>query len=138
MADECQAAGSINIELGQDICKASSTYVNNVMTSCIKLLTFSMYSTVGGLFVICQCFHCFDSCLKILSLIKLLSLTNLLTYVICSLIQTTSTTHSSSVITLKRPLNPSRLQVTNRSLYHSDPDLWNTLFEELVFIILVT
>ena len=46
-------------------------------------------------------------------------------------IQTTSTTRSSSVITLKRPHNPSRLQITNRSFYHSAPVLWNAFPKEL-------
>jgi hypothetical protein len=46
-------------------------------------------------------------------------------------IQTTSTTRSSSVLTLKRPHNPSRLQITNRSFYHSAPVLWNAFPKEL-------
>ena len=46
-------------------------------------------------------------------------------------IQTTCTTRSSSVITLKRPHNPSRLQIINRSFYHSAPVLWNALPKEL-------
>jgi hypothetical protein len=42
-------------------------------------------------------------------------------------VQSTSTTRSSSVITLKRPYNPSRLKVSSRSFYHSVPALWNAL-----------
>jgi hypothetical protein len=38
---------------------------------------------------------------------------------------------SPSVITLKRPHNPSRLLITNRSFYHSAPVLWNALPKEL-------
>jgi hypothetical protein len=46
-------------------------------------------------------------------------------------VQSTSTTRSSSVITLKRPYNPSNLKVSDRSFYHSAPALWNTLPKEL-------
>ena len=46
-------------------------------------------------------------------------------------IQSTSTTRSSSVITLKRPYNPSRLKISDRSFYHSAPALWNSLPKEL-------
>ena len=43
-------------------------------------------------------------------------------------VQSTSTTdRSSSVITLKRPYNPSNLKVSDRYFYHSAPALWNTL-----------
>jgi hypothetical protein len=42
-------------------------------------------------------------------------------------VQSTSTICSSSVITLKRPYNPSRLEVPCRSFYRSVPSLWNTL-----------
>jgi hypothetical protein len=45
-------------------------------------------------------------------------------------VQSTSTICSSSVITLKRPYNPSRLKVSSRSFYHSAPALWNTLPKE--------
>jgi hypothetical protein len=44
-------------------------------------------------------------------------------------VQSTSTTHSSSVITPKRPYNPSWLKFSNRSFYHSAPALWNTLLK---------
>jgi hypothetical protein len=46
-------------------------------------------------------------------------------------IRTTSTTRSSSVIALKRPHNPSRLKITNKSFCHSAPVLWNALPKEL-------
>ena len=46
-------------------------------------------------------------------------------------VQSTSTTRSSSVITLKRPYNPSHLKVSDRSFYHSAPALWNSLPKEL-------
>ena len=46
-------------------------------------------------------------------------------------VQSTSTTRSSSVITLKRPYNPPNLKVSDRSFYHSAPALWNTLPKEL-------
>jgi hypothetical protein len=42
-------------------------------------------------------------------------------------IQSISTSRSSSVITLKRAYNPSRLKVSSRLFYHSAPSLWNTL-----------
>jgi hypothetical protein len=34
---------------------------------------------------------------------------------------------SSSLITLSRPSNQTRLRTTNRSLYHAAPALWNSL-----------
>jgi hypothetical protein len=43
--------------------------------------------------------------------------------------KSTSTTRSS-VITLKRLYNPSRLLVSSRSFYHSAPALWNILPKE--------
>jgi len=36
-------------------------------------------------------------------------------------------TRSSSLLTLNRPSNSSRLKITNRSFYHSAPILWNSL-----------
>ena len=36
-------------------------------------------------------------------------------------------TRSSSLITLARPSNPSRLKITSRSFYHAAPALWNSL-----------
>ena len=36
-------------------------------------------------------------------------------------------TRSSSLVTFNRPSNSSRLKITNRSVYHSAPALWNTL-----------
>jgi hypothetical protein len=69
---------------------------------------------------------------KILSITYKCIISNKPTYLRNMLtIQTTSTTRSSSVITLKRPHNPSRLQITNRSFYHSAPVLWNALPKEL-------
>ena len=44
-------------------------------------------------------------------------------------------TRSSSLVTLNRPSNPSHLQITNRSFYHTAPALWNRLpseFRQLV------
>ena len=40
-------------------------------------------------------------------------------------------TRSSSLVTLNRPSNPSHLQITNRSFYHTAPALWNRLPSEL-------
>ena len=40
-------------------------------------------------------------------------------------------TSSSSLITLNRPSNCSRLKITDRSFYHSAPALWNTLPPDL-------
>ena len=40
-------------------------------------------------------------------------------------------TRSSSLVTLNRPSNCSRLKITNRSFYHSAPALWNTLPPDL-------
>jgi hypothetical protein len=40
-------------------------------------------------------------------------------------------TCSSSLVTLNRPCNHSRLKITNRSLYLTDPDLWNSLPPDL-------
>jgi exonuclease III len=39
-------------------------------------------------------------------------------------------TRSSSLVTLNRPSNPSHLQITNRSFYHTAPALWNRLPSE--------
>jgi hypothetical protein len=47
-----------------------------------------------------------------------------------STVLSTCTTHSSSVITLMRPYNCSRLKVSSKSFYHSAPSLWNTLPKE--------
>ena len=41
-------------------------------------------------------------------------------------------TRSSSLVTLNRPSNCSRLKNTNRSFYHSAPALWNTLPPDLL------
>ena len=46
-------------------------------------------------------------------------------------VQSTSTTRSSSVITLKRPPIISRLKHSNRSFYVSAPVLWNSLPKDL-------
>ena len=40
-------------------------------------------------------------------------------------------TRSSSVVTLNRPSNNSRLKITNRSFYHTAPALWNSLPPDL-------
>jgi hypothetical protein len=40
-------------------------------------------------------------------------------------VQSTSTTRSTFVITLKCPYNPSSFKISNRSYYHSNPALWN-------------
>jgi hypothetical protein len=58
---------------------------------------------------------------KCLVLNKPTYLRNLLT------IQSTFTSRSSTVITLKRPYNPSRRKISDRSFYHSAPALWNSL-----------
>jgi len=42
-------------------------------------------------------------------------------------VQQTRSTRSSDVVTLQRPANPSRLQITDRSFYHHAPALWNNL-----------
>ena len=39
-------------------------------------------------------------------------------------IQPTHSTRSSAVVTLQRPSNPSRLEITDRSFYHQAPALW--------------
>jgi hypothetical protein len=70
---------------------------------------------------------------KILSIIHKCIVSNRPTYLRNMLtIQTTSTTRSSSVITLKRPHNPSLLRITNKCFYHSAPVLWNALPKELL------
>jgi hypothetical protein len=46
-------------------------------------------------------------------------------------LQSSRSTRSSSVVTLTRPSNPSRLKITNRSFYHTAPALWNNLPTEL-------
>jgi hypothetical protein len=46
-------------------------------------------------------------------------------------LQSSHSTRSSSVVTLARPSNPSRLKLTNRSFYHTAPALWNNLPIEL-------
>jgi hypothetical protein len=40
-------------------------------------------------------------------------------------------THSSSIVTLARPSNPSRIKLMNRSFYHTATALWNNLPIEL-------
>ena len=40
-------------------------------------------------------------------------------------------TRSSSVVTLNRPSNNSRLKITNRSFHHTAPALWNSLPPDL-------
>jgi hypothetical protein len=40
-------------------------------------------------------------------------------------------TRSSSLVTLNRPSNNSRLKITNRSFYHTAPALWNSLPPDL-------
>jgi hypothetical protein len=46
-------------------------------------------------------------------------------------LQSSRSTRSSSVVTLTRPLNPSRPKIRNRSFYHTAPALWNNLPTEL-------
>jgi hypothetical protein len=46
-------------------------------------------------------------------------------------LQSSRSTRSSSVVTLTRPSNSSRLKITNRSFYHTAPALWNNLPTEL-------
>jgi hypothetical protein len=46
-------------------------------------------------------------------------------------LQSSCSTRSSSVVTLTRPSNPSRLKITNRSFYHTAPAVWNNLPAEL-------
>ena len=45
--------------------------------------------------------------------------------------QPTYSTRSSTVVTLQRPSNPSRLKITDRSFYHQAPALWNSLPKHL-------
>jgi Reverse transcriptase (RNA-dependent DNA polymerase) len=42
-------------------------------------------------------------------------------------IQKSNRTRSSDVITLERPVNPSRLKITDRSFYFQAPAIWNSL-----------
>ena len=42
-------------------------------------------------------------------------------------IQPTRSTRSSAVVTLQRPSNPSRLNISDRSFYFQAPALWNAL-----------
>ena len=46
-------------------------------------------------------------------------------------IQPTHSTHSSAVVILQRPSNPSRLKIIDRSFYHQAPALWNSLPKHL-------
>ena len=46
-------------------------------------------------------------------------------------IQPTHSTRSSTVVTLQRPSNPSRLKITDRFFYHQAPALWNSLPQHL-------
>ena len=65
---------------------------------------------------------------KILSLTYKCLVSNKPTYLRNLLtIQRTFTSRSSTVITLKRPYNPSRLKISDRSFYHSAPAMWNSL-----------
>jgi hypothetical protein len=46
-------------------------------------------------------------------------------------LSSTRSTRSSSLATLNRPSNPSQLQITNRSFYHTAPGFWNQLSPEV-------
>ena len=69
---------------------------------------------------------------KVLSLTYKILSTNQPSYLRTLLdIQTVRSTRSSSIITLIRPSNPSRLKLNNRSFYHQAPALWNSLPADL-------
>ena len=65
---------------------------------------------------------------KVLSLTYKILLSNQPSYLRSLLsIQNSQSTRSSSVVTLIRPSNPSRLKITDRSFYYTAPALWNDL-----------
>ena len=66
---------------------------------------------------------------KILSLTfkSLINTTNLPLFLIFYTIQLIRSTSSSAVDTLQRPSNPSRLEISDRSVYFQAPVLWNAL-----------
>jgi hypothetical protein len=69
---------------------------------------------------------------KVMSLTYEILLSNQPSYLHSLLsLQSSHSTRSSSVVTLARPSNPSRLKLTNRSFYHTAPALWNSLPTEL-------
>jgi hypothetical protein len=69
---------------------------------------------------------------KVMSLTYKILLSNQPSYLRSLLsLQSSHSTRSSSVVTLARPSNPSRLKLTNRSFYHTAPALWNSLPIEL-------
>jgi hypothetical protein len=69
---------------------------------------------------------------KVVSLTYKILLSNQPSYLRSLLsLQSSRSTRSSSVVTLARPSNPSRLKLTNRSFYHTAPALWNNLPTEL-------
>jgi hypothetical protein len=69
---------------------------------------------------------------KVLSLTYKILTTNQPSYLRSLLeFQAARSTRSSSVITLIRPSNPSRLKLTDRSFYHQAPALWNSLPADL-------
>jgi hypothetical protein len=69
---------------------------------------------------------------KVISLTYKILLSNQPSYLRSLLsLQSSRSTRSSSVVTLARPSNPSRLKLTNRSFYHTAPALWNNLPTEL-------
>jgi hypothetical protein len=69
---------------------------------------------------------------KVISLTYKILLSNQPSYLRSLLsLQSFRSTRSSSVVTLTRPSNPSRLKLTNRSFYHTAPALCNNLPTEL-------
>jgi hypothetical protein len=69
---------------------------------------------------------------KVISLTYKILLSNQPSYLrSLSSLQSSRSTRSSSVVTLARPSNPSRLKLTNRSFYHTAPALCNNLPTEL-------
>ena len=69
---------------------------------------------------------------KTLSLTYKTLLTNQPSYLRSLLtLQNNSNTRSSSLVSLVRPSNPSRLKITNRSFFYSAPALWNSLPADL-------
>jgi hypothetical protein len=70
---------------------------------------------------------------KVISLTYKILLSNQPSYLRALLhrLQSSRSTRASSVVTLARPSNPSRLKLTNRSFHHTAPARWNNLPTEL-------
>jgi hypothetical protein len=96
-----------------------------------KLLNFITFLPFLNLFTGSKLMREFNTKFS-LSHIKLFTLVILHTFILfLALNVIVLRTRSSSLVTLNRPSNNSRLKITNRSFYHTAPALWNSLPPDL-------